>query len=653
MDRPDRPRHGHKPVSESRREREVLLYSAAFRDIHRLEDLGSNFPPRGHVPHLSSDATLTALAQLAAIRLGAQRAMISLVDDQWQYILAEALPTTSLRPEAPGDASSKLWLGSTGIPRTSGICDRCLNVAPISSEDVAAIQFNPILDDQKYFYAGVPLRTTSGAVVGTVCIFDDGARHSLQQDDLAILQSLATTIIEYLHTYTVKDQYRRGEQLTRGLVSFSEGASALLPVDINQDDVGDWPVSPSSNAKTANVAAMEKASTKRLSQDSRTHPLQSSVSAEPNRTMSSRNKSLNSLQETILPTDSKSMFARAAKVLMASSSLDGVMFLDASVAASEHRQHLDGTEQRAEYGMSGLESAGESANSEYSPNEEHNLLHAHNPQTPSSASKTCQVLGFSTPERSDAVGLGVDPHPGMLLESDLARLLQEFPDGKIFSFTAGGLYMSSTDESSGSSLSIDGDAERSGSDIQTKRKNPGSRKRRCSKAIEEMFPGVQSVAFVPFWDYERSRWFAGCLCWSHNENRLLSTSVDLPYFKIFSHSIMRELSRLDALASSQVCHFKSLCAVLKTSRSCTEDVKGQKGCTGNCNINRLYITAKCMALTSLSLPGQDHICCLDLTRIAFTPARDTRYSRIHQRHSTRFVSDKHAQLVERVWSNFA
>jgi signal transduction histidine kinase len=32
---------------------------------------------------------------------------------------------------------------------------------------------------------------------------------------------------------------------------------------------------------------------------------------------------------------------------------------------------------------------------------------------------------------------------------------------------------------------------------------------------------------------------------------LLSASVDLPYFKVFSHSIMRELSRLDALALNQ------------------------------------------------------------------------------------------------------
>ena len=43
----------------------------------------------------------------------------------------------------------------------------------------------------------------------------------------------------------------------------------------------------------------------------------------------------------------------------------------------------------------------------------------------------------------------------------------------------------------------------------------------------------------------------GCLCWTNSPDRLLSVSVDLAYFNIFSHSIMRELSRLDAIALNQ------------------------------------------------------------------------------------------------------
>ena len=96
-----------------------LLYGAAFRNIRLLDDFGSNpaLPGSNYVARPSPDATLTALAQLATYRLGAGRAMISLVDDNRQYILAEATPDMSLRPEAPGDAPRTLWLGNVSIPR--------------------------------------------------------------------------------------------------------------------------------------------------------------------------------------------------------------------------------------------------------------------------------------------------------------------------------------------------------------------------------------------------------------------------------------------------------------------------------------------------------------------------------------------------------
>lgn len=116
--------HGrHKVVSEDKRERDVfLLYGAAFRDIPHLDELGPNPDtcslPGNHAPRASHDSTLTALAQLATFRTGAKRAMISLVDDQRQYILAEATPDMSIHPGAPGGNSNTLWLGSVSIPRT-------------------------------------------------------------------------------------------------------------------------------------------------------------------------------------------------------------------------------------------------------------------------------------------------------------------------------------------------------------------------------------------------------------------------------------------------------------------------------------------------------------------------------------------------------
>jgi hypothetical protein len=118
------PAHGHrKHISSEKRERDVfLLYGAAFRNIPHLDELDPDSEtcclPGHHTPRPSQDSTLSALAQLATLRLGAGRAMISLIDGQRQYILAEATPNMSIHPETPGNTPNSLWLGSVSIPRT-------------------------------------------------------------------------------------------------------------------------------------------------------------------------------------------------------------------------------------------------------------------------------------------------------------------------------------------------------------------------------------------------------------------------------------------------------------------------------------------------------------------------------------------------------
>lgn len=70
------------------------------------------------------DTVLTALAQVAALRLDTRRAIIVLTDRNRQYILAEATRTISLRSDAvfePGDA---LRWGSMAVSRDALLCDQ-------------------------------------------------------------------------------------------------------------------------------------------------------------------------------------------------------------------------------------------------------------------------------------------------------------------------------------------------------------------------------------------------------------------------------------------------------------------------------------------------------------------------------------------------
>ncbi|KAI8934417.1 hypothetical protein NX059_009152 [Plenodomus lindquistii] len=561
-------RSRRKERNRMRRNHDVLqLYSAAFRDIPHI----SRTKP--HVPRASPDTTLSSLCQLTAIRLGAERSMISLLDDDRQHILAEATCDMDLSPRSPliENASGTLWLGYVSTPRNSGMCEQVLDVEPKSEpvviiNDLAEDARSCLRDDVRSnpnmrFYATAGLISPNGTVVGTLCIFDSKAREGLSSKELELLRALATTVVSYLDTYTIRDQYRRGERFTRGLVSFAEGSAGLLPFEgshrsgmTHADSASSLPyaskISPAKTPQSTDIkdlaegeglASVTKDNPLELEQEQAGSSKSPLGDSQPTRKESNRHQSISKLQDSILPTDSKLMFERAARIMMKSSYLDGVVFLDASVAANDHKRTPNSTDSGTDASMHSYHSRSSSSDDAGSAKD------VPMPRRMSfSASKSCKVLGAATPEQSSS-----NPSYGSLLESELGRFLHEYSQGKIFTFAASGQSLSSTEDGSGSPDQATKDAAlQPQPGAKQKHKNTRGPKN-CSAVVRAMFPEARSVAFIPFWDYERSRWFAGCLCWSNDPFRLLTASVDLNYFKIFSHSIMRELSRLDSIALSE------------------------------------------------------------------------------------------------------
>ena len=541
---------GVKSRSEEKREREVLQYVAAYQDLPHLgelpEESGSSCLPTDYNAQRSTDSTLIALCQLAALRMNAQRALVSLIDGQRQHVLAEATPRTSLRSSHPkGDGVNELWLGSVSIPRSWGVCEQVLGLG-LDTIDVPVGQGSSVIihedllhssqhahrtyvkDGTVRFYTGAALISSNGAIVGALCVFDDQPRPGgVPAEDVTYLEDLAATFIEYLGTYTVKDKFRRGEKLTRGLISFAEGASALLPLD--QIASADHPIPYASTEATSSslASSVEKtplhpenvrdqsAETKNATpqtsqagslgsaQDSKLQKKHVSIQSDRSRLGTTRNTSLRALQDTILPMNSRSMFARAANVMLASSDLEGVLILDASVAATGHRQHPAAPEheQAGDPPSESTDPDSKSESSEESSSHSGNANHGPN----SSSHKQCQILGAAPPRPT--VSSNGTSETGSLPETSLARLLQEYPYGKVFNYTAGGLVLSSTDDSSsGKDLSEGAPDATQGRPRAQRRRAHSSR---SSKAISDLLPNARSVAFVPFWDYERSRWFAG------------------------------------------------------------------------------------------------------------------------------------------------
>lgn len=503
------------PNTGFKRERDVLNLFAAFKDIPSVENLGfspdKHAIPSSYIPKPASDASLAAFCQLAAIRLQASRSLISLIDEKSQYILAEATPRTSLKFDSPLNRTVDLGFGNVCLPRRWGICERVLDPAALAEGEQGIVIINDLAKSKLHaarsyvkdgplrFYAGVPLTARSGNIVGSICILDDKVRDGLPQEDILYLQDLAATVMDYLESYIIKDRYRRGAEGLQGLMSFADGTNMKPMSEQYQTPIS--PTTLSTTTLSRPEQPIDESKPEESSQGSSSQKID--VSNPSRRSTPERRHSISELQESVVPATTKEIFARAADIMRKSNDMDGVTFIDASVAAT---------------GLQGIQAV--------------------------ETGKRCQILGFSTRDGSSlgAKTLPVDMTP---LESNFAWVLEQYPQG--YSLDCEEAQVDAWTDNS-NPIATPGNPR--GASRPALRKADKDRFRHVER-IQALIPNIKSALFLPLWDYDRGRWFAGVFCWSTRSERILDGRLDLPFLKAFGHSIMQEVARIDAITTEQ------------------------------------------------------------------------------------------------------
>lgn len=216
----------------------------------------STIPANDWTPVGCEDTALAAFAQLGALRLNAQRCIISLVSKDQEIILAESTRTLSLQSDLVHTAEDGLWLGTTSFPREEGM--GCIGLrhwkrttetrGPPPEDDyyytdgvtrhfhiISDMRRHPALHDRLFvrcakalrFYASVPIRTPSGSVVGSYAILDDKPRFGVSARDMEFMEDIADTVMGHLEAKRAMVQQQRGDRLVKGLALFNGGKTSL------------------------------------------------------------------------------------------------------------------------------------------------------------------------------------------------------------------------------------------------------------------------------------------------------------------------------------------------------------------------------------------------------------------------------------------
>ncbi|KAK8182486.1 hypothetical protein BC567DRAFT_158291 [Phyllosticta citribraziliensis] len=515
-----------------------------------IEDApGCTVPPVGFSPVSCKDTTLTAFAQLGALRLDVNRGMISLIDGGYQYILAEATRSLSLIPEDERPPQDDLWLGSVIIPRRSGVCEHVLSLGDLVSgtnhpaDDVPAIVINDLARDKRFsgrsyvsgspgvrFYAGVPLRSPWGSIIGAYCVFGHEPRDGLDHEALLTLQGIAKTTMNYLDTSKAKEGHKRYGQMLDGLTSFVIGESSLQSFGRDANSLRDSPLVPKKKA----IGRGKELSLPQVGRDTRSTPDKTETSLPRSNQQQTKSSGLirtqrfqkhMSLQESILPSGAKEMFSRAANIIKQSTDIDGCIIFDATISRSESHQRNEDSFSPSSEEYDSSHSSAESRNTDEQSDSEHKEY------------RMCEILGFACNDGSSMDGDDPDVFCEPFAESDMKRLLKKYPFGHIFNIGRSGEVSPCREQS----------PRREMRDFP----NGFSQVDPYVEKLLKIDPCARSLLLLPLWDYSRERFYAGTICWTTEPNRVFYPDVDLVFLQAFGNSLMTELSRLDAITSDK------------------------------------------------------------------------------------------------------
>jgi len=493
----------------------------------------------GYCPKAGRDRSLTAFAQLATFRLHSRRAMVSLIDSNRQYILAEATRTVSLFSPTAENPEDEVWLGNAILNKTDAVCYHTFSSTYTAREEdgstytaegmvIPDCRLDPRFADKDYvkgepgvrFYAGVPIITKSGHRIGVYAVSDEKPRQGVSAAEMRFMADVAAAVMEHLELAKDSLDRSKGERMVRGLTRFIENSSAHDP----REDHNNRPSTMERQTENARLATLDE---EEMLPSTVIQAAKKQAQREPDHM-----------------SDATRVFQRAACIMRQSTEADGVVFFDTSAASIEVHLHeasrtVASSDESGTHNTSDLDTGDSTANSRVKRQESVIADRVNN--NPLSNSRPCPVAGLSLREGTAAL-----VHTDFAFtESAMERYIQKYPFGKFFNYSEEGVGINSSDEKSERSETDQSDRHPSASSNGIKKPRK-PREKFIPMEFLKVLPNVRTLIFLPLWDPASERWVAGGFIWTTQAGRLMSPENELPYLQAFGNSIASEIARLSA-----------------------------------------------------------------------------------------------------------
>lgn len=460
-----------------------------------------------------------------------------------------------------------LWLGSVVVPRSKGVCGLALENslrAREGGDDITIIQDlqqHPRSGDSPFaahgtqlrFYAGVPIRTLDGHIIGIYSILDSKPRTGLSPENTAFLRDLAKTTMDHLEAVKIRTDYARMNKFVTGVESFIDGLAENRSAEQATESRA------THETETSRNLALKDVATSTASDVDFTHaPTYDDQSQRPRPTRTSTELpglAPRSLWESAMPLGSKTMLSRAATILRQSGDYDGVSIFYMASHRKRHSTRSHGAATQSGALSNHFKDGTTSGSPSPSPEETSADSDTDGSGADSSNRKgPCPLLSYSFASKP-LLAPNEAPFP-RFQQRDLDLITGRTSKPRTFTLNRAGEVLPGDTSSSGSGVEKSlSDAKHEGSDISrasNRVTTHGSEKqRRQIKSLKKLSQSALSFASLPIWDSERQRCLAYCICWTSSPARHLKEDGTLTCLRIFGNSITIALSHIDAVASDK------------------------------------------------------------------------------------------------------
>lgn len=553
---------------------------------------------------VSLDPVLNALCQLGVHRLGCDRAFISLIDHENQYIISEMTKSVSLYDSSRHYVDDAVCMGARPIGLDAGVCAGTMpaftgarpNAYHVNTPNMFADDSRYIINDftlePKYkdrpyvkgdphmrFYAEVPITTSQGYVIGSYAVVDNKPRHGLDEQSFITLREIGASIMRHIEMVKIKDDYAQSSRLLDGLNSLVQDEShrttsrspdprrktsppvAGYPVKVStpSEDQRAYPAVISGAIRSDASALTSRSATGDRIQPNTADPARASTPAskrEYNRREAAQVTEHTSLKTTDwkrnnmeigadfrdIPdsADTCGSFGDAAESLRVAMDLESVLFLDATPNRKSSHTHKGSGPWEASEDVRNGSSTEDAQT--YSAGSTYSSSQ-HTPGLPNA------IIQASKTQRTHSELLGVSAKARDKFDDSIPPSVREVPESLhqdlLLRYPRGCVFNLGLRELPEDTSTIHRTSDSAQGDEGYLRSVSHGE---IVNQLHLTFPHAKSVIFLPLWNAAKGNWFAGCLGWSSHPKRVLQYE-DLTYFNVFGNSLMARAARLNLIAT--------------------------------------------------------------------------------------------------------